>query len=71
MRVVSFLLTGKMASEVLTFSQTEGDSEESTTSSEADTEAQPSRLLVLGAEEVRPQPYLFVREELLIRAFPG
>ena len=46
MRVVSFLLTGKMASEVLTFSQTEGDSEESTTSSEADTEAQPSRLLV-------------------------
>ena len=46
MRVVSFLLTGETATAVLAFSQTEGDSEESKTSSEADTEAHPSRLVV-------------------------
>ena len=67
----SFLSTGETATAVLTFSQTEGDSEKSTTFSEADIEAQPLWLLVLGPEEARPQPCLFVRYGGLVGALSG
>ena len=64
-----FLYTGETATAMLTFSQTEGDLEESTTSSESDTEADPLWLLVLRLEKARPQPCLFVREGGLVGEF--
>ena len=66
-----FLSTGETATAVLTFSQTEGDSEKSTTSSKADTDAQPLWLVVRGPKEARPQPCFFVGKRLLVRAFSG